>query len=539
MKRIEANYVDIENRKIFTAAIHIEDGRIKSIEAIDKQCEQYILPGFVDAHIHIESSMLVPSEFAKIAVQHGTVGTISDPHEIANVCGVEGVQYMLRNAAQVPFHFCFGAPSCVPATSFETAGASINSADVEALLKQENIYYLSEVMNYPGVLHQDQEVMAKIAAAKKIGKPIDGHAPGLMGQDAIQYISAGISTDHECYTYEEALHKLQHGMKVLIREGSAAKNFEALHLLIPSFYKNMMFCCDDKHPDELLLHHINDHVKRAVAKGYNVFDVLEMACINPVKHYKMPIGLLQVGDSAEAIIVKDLHNFEILTTIIKGEIVFDNGLVFLPNIAVESINQFNCEKVQEIDFSIPYGQQEKIKVIEALEGQLITRTNLQTPLVENNCIVADVANDVLQISVINRYTKAPVANAMIRNFGLQNGAIASTVAHDCHNIVVIGVNPADMQAAANALIDCEGGISVANQQVVQVLALPIAGIMSDKNAQTVARQYQLLDAAAKQLGCTLQAPFMTMSFMALLVIPQLKLSDKGLFDGSTFAFVPL
>ncbi len=539
MEIIEANYVDIVNRKIFAAAISIVEGKIESITPIEKACKNFILPGFIDAHIHIESSMLVPSQFAKIAVQHGTVGTISDPHEIANVCGVEGVQYMLRNAKQVPFYFCFGAPSCVPATSFETAGAILNSNDVEKLLMQNNIYYLSEVMNYPGVLLKDAEVMAKIAAAKKIGKPIDGHAPGLLGEQAIEYISAGITTDHECFTYDEALHKLSNGMKVLIREGSAAKNFDALHKLIPAFYKNLMFCCDDKHPDDLLLHHINHHVKRAIALGYNLFDVLEIACVNPVLHYKMPIGLLQVGHKADAILVKDLQNFEVVKTIINGEVVFENGTVFLPEVVVENINQFNCEPVTENDFVIPYSNQQSIKVIEALEGQLITKTKLVVPLVINNCIMADVNNDVLQISVINRYTKAPVVNAMIANFGLQKGAIASTVAHDCHNIVVIGTSAKDMVAAVNALIECKGGISVANNDDVKVLPLPIAGIMSGDDALTVGKKYQQLDTAAKNIGCQLQAPFMTMSFMALLVIPQLKLSDKGLFDGGAFAFVEL
>jgi adenine deaminase len=536
---IKANYIDITNRNIYAACITIENKKIKSIEKINEVCAHYILAGFVDAHIHIESSMLLPSEFAKIAVTHGTVATISDPHEIANVCGLAGVQYMIDNGKKVPFHFHFGAPSCVPATSFETAGATIDSNDIETLLQNKDIYYLSEMMNYPGVLFSDAEVMKKIALAKKYGKPIDGHAPGLMGDDAIKYIQAGITTDHECFSAAEALHKLNNGMKILIREGSAAKNFDALQPLIKEHYPHMMFCCDDKHPDELLEHHINHHVHKALAAGNDLFDVLRMACINPVQHYNMHVGQMQIGDAADCIIVKNIENFEVLQTIIAGEIVFDDGVVNMPSVQEKMINQFHCTNKTEKNFEIKYNHQKTIKVIEAIEGQLITQTYEATPLIKGNLIVSDVTNDVLQIAVVNRYNDAPVANGFIKNFGLQQGAIASTVAHDCHNIIVIGTNTADMKTAVNALIAAKGGISVAQSNDVDALPLPIAGIMSHLSAAEVGKAYQAIDAKAKALGCKLQAPFMTMSFMALLVIPQLKMSDKGLFDGSKFEFVDL
>jgi adenine deaminase len=326
--------IDIEKKRIFPAEIIIAKDKIISIKETDKPCENYILPGFIDAHVHVESSMLIPSEFARLAVNHGTVATISDPHEIANVCGIEGVEYMIENAAKVPFKFHFGAPSCVPATSFETAGDVIDSKGIEKLLQRDDIYYLSEMMNYPGVLFKEEEVMKKIEFAQKYNKPVDGHAPGLRDEQAKQYIDAGISTDHECFTKEEAEDKLKFGMKILIREGSAAKNFDALIDLLDEHYENMMFCCDDKHPDELVLHHINLHVKRALAKGNDLFKVLQVACINPVKHYKMNVGLLNENDSADFIVVDNLSNFSILKTVINGRVVSENGMT-----KIESINE--------------------------------------------------------------------------------------------------------------------------------------------------------------------------------------------------------
>ena len=532
--------IDIVNKRIYPAEIIISKDKIISIKETDKHCENYILPGFIDAHVHVESSMLIPSEFARLAVNHGTVATISDPHEIANVCGIEGVEYMLDNAAKVPFKFHFGAPSCVPATSFETAGDRIDSTGIEQLLQRDDIYYLSEMMNYPGVLFKDEEVLKKIALAHQYNKPVDGHAPGLRGEQARQYIEAGISTDHECFTKEEAEDKLKYGMKILIREGSAAKNFDALIDLLDEHFENMMFCCDDKHPDELVLQHINMHVKRALAKGNDLYKVLQVACINPVKHYKMNVGLLNENDCADFIVVNHLEDFTILKTVINGTVVSENGITKIESIHEKMINRFDCYEKKAGDFKIeanPLNQ--KIKVIEALEGQLITKTIIANAKIENDHIVSDIENDVLKMVVVNRYFDAPVAVGFIKNFNLKAGAIASTVAHDSHNIIAVGINDEEICNAVNELVKCKGGVSVVNKQEKYTLPLPVGGLMSNEKAELVAAKYSSIDKQAKALGCTLNAPFMTLSFMALLVIPQLKLSDKGLFDGAAFQFVDL
>lgn len=535
---IQGQIVDILNRNIYSGEITVENGKIKTISPKEHDIKTYIIPGFIDAHIHIESSMLVPSEFAKIAVLHGTVGTISDPHEIANVLGVAGVHYMIENGKKVPLKFHFGAPSCVPATFFETAGALIDAAEVKELMASSDIYYLSEMMNYPGVLFDDEEVLKKLAWAKYFNKPIDGHAPGLRGEPIKKYISAGISTDHECYTYAEAAEKLAHGMKVLIREGSAAKNFEALIDLLPEHYENMMFCSDDKHPDDLILGHINHLCARAIAKGFDVFKVLQMACINPVKHYKMEVGLLRVNDAADFIVVEDLIDFKVLQTYINGELVAEKGQSFVKHVDFEKPNNFNISKKEIPDFEIS-GTAEKIRVIEALEGQLITHEIHCKPKIVDGKFVSDVENDILKMAVVNRYEDAQPALAFIKNFGLKKGAIASSVAHDCHNIVVVGTSDEEINHAVNLLIENQGGICAVNGNEKKSLALPVAGIMSDLNGWETGRLYQEIDAMAKALGSPLKAPFMTLSFMALLVIPDLKLSDKGLFSGNSFSFVDL
>jgi adenine deaminase len=534
------NLIDVHQKRIYPAVITIEGSRIVSIEETTQPCSNFILPGLIDAHVHIESSMLIPSEFARLAVKHGTVATVSDPHEIANVCGIEGVEYMLKNAAKVPFKFHFGAPSCVPATSFETAGATIDSKGVEQLLQRDDIYYLSEMMNYPGVLYNDAEVMKKIAIAHLYKKPVDGHSPGLRGEQAQAYIKAGISTDHECVTKEEALDKLQFGMKILIREGSAAKNFDALIDLLKDHADNMMFCCDDKHPDELELHHINNHVKRALDLGIDLFDILQAACVNPVDHYKLNVGLLRKGDAADFIVIDSVEEFIILKTVIDGEIVFQDNKVFIDSIEESCINNFSCALKHSTDFEIRIdGIPEHINVIEALDGQLITKTIQCIPTIQDNCIVSNIAEDVLKIVVVNRYQQAPIAKVFIRNVGLKHGAIASTVAHDSHNIICVGVDDESMCQAVNALILTQGGIVVQSIDQQFVMPLPVAGLMSNDKAEHVAAKYAELDFQAKKLGSTLKAPFMTLSFMALLVIPQLKLSDKGLFDGEKFQFVDL
>ncbi len=536
--QIQGQIVDIENKRIYSGEITVANGKIVSIVEKNHDAKNYILPGFIDAHIHIESSMLVPSEFAKIAVLHGTVATISDPHEIANVLGKDGVHYMIDNGKKVPLKFHFGAPSCVPATFFETAGAVIDSEQIKELMALPDIYYLSEMMNYPGVLFDDEEVLKKIAWAKHFGKPVDGHAPGLRGEPIKKYISAGISTDHECFTYDEAAEKLSLGMKVIIREGSAAKNFEALIDLLPDHYENMMFCSDDKHPDDLILGHINQLCARAIAKGMDVFKVLQVACVNPVHHYKMDVGLLKENDAADFIVVEDLVNFKVKQTYINGELVAEEGQSFVKHVAFETPNNFNTSAKTVSDFEVP-SSAKTIRVIEALEGQLITNEIHHSALLQNGKLVSNVADDILKMAVVNRYADTPPAVAFIKNFGLKKGAIASSVAHDCHNIVVVGTSDEEICNAVNLLIQNTGGICAVDGEIKKSLALPVAGIMSDKDGWEAGRLYQEIDAMAKSLGSTLKAPFMTLSFMALLVIPDLKLSDKGLFSGKSFAFTDL
>ena len=536
--QIQGQIVDILNKRIFSGEITVENGKISSIIEKEHNVQDFILPGFIDSHIHIESSMLVPSEFAKIAVLHGTVATISDPHEIANVLGKDGVYYMIENGKKVPLKFHFGAPSCVPATFFETAGAVIDSEEIKKLMAHPDIYYLAEMMNYPGVLFDDEEVLKKIAWAKHFNKPVDGHAPGLRGEQVKKYISAGISTDHECFTYDEAAEKLSLGMKVIIREGSAAKNFEALIDLLPENYENMMFCSDDKHPDDLILGHINQLCARAIAKGFDVFKVLQVACVNPVKHYKMDVGLLQENDAADFIVIENLTDFKVKQTYINGELVAENGKSFVQHVDFEKPNNFNTSAKVLSDFKTE-SSAKTIRVIEALEGQLITNEIHCTPKIVDGNLVSDVKNDVLKMAVVNRYYNAEPAIAFIKNFGLKKGAIASSVAHDCHNIVVVGTTDEEILNAVNLIIRNTGGICAVNGDIKKSLALPVAGIMSDKDGWKTGKLYQEIDAMAKELGSSLKAPFMTLSFMALLVIPDLKLSDKGLFSGKSFAFTDL
>ncbi|MBB6612348.1 adenine deaminase [Pontibacter sp. Tf4] len=536
---VSGRIIDIHNHEIFEGTVHVANGHISKIVREATTATNYILPGFTDAHVHVESSMLVSSEFARLAVVHGTIATISDPHEIGNVLGVKGVEYMIENGKKTPFKFYFGAPSCVPATPFETAGAEITAADIEELFKRDEIVYLAEMMNWPGVLNRDPVVMEKIELAKKYGKAVDGHAPGLMGEHAKLYASAGITTDHECFTAEEALDKLAVGMKILIREGSAAKNFEALIPLLPEHYNNIMFCSDDKHPDNLVEGHINLLVKRALAKGNNLFHVLQAACINPVEHYKMKVGLLRENDPADFIVVDDLESFNVLATYINGEKVAENGKSNIPFTESETINNFNTSPKTIDQFKIPASDAHKIRVIEAFDGQLITKEGIVEPKIENGFIVSDVANDVLKMTVVNRYEEAEPAVAFIKNIGLKSGAIASSVGHDSHNIIAVGVDDESIARAVNLIIGAKGGVSAVRGEKEQLLPLPVAGIMSAEDGYKVAEAYATIDRMSKEMGSALASPFMTLSFMALLVIPSLKLSDKGLFNGDTFSFVPV
>jgi len=471
-------------------------------------------------------------------VLHGTIGTISDPHEIANVCGVDGVHYMIDNGKKVPFHFFFGAPSCVPATTFETAGAIIDSDQITELLASDDIYYLSEMMNFPGVLFNDPDVIKKINAAHKAGKPVDGHAPGLRGEEAKKYIAAGISTDHECFTMDEALDKLGFGMKILIREGSAAKNFDALYPLLDSHTNHIMLCSDDKHPDSLLEGHINQLCAKAIAKGIDKFNVLQAACINPVDHYKLPTGKMKVGDPANFIVVNDLISFEINATYINGQVVAEKGISYIAPIQETTINQFDAAFISAAQlrmYTKDYPNQNgRIPVIEAIDGQLITNCIWMSPTEKESCLIANTQSDVLKMVVYNRYKTASPSIAFIKNFGFTHGAIASTVAHDSHNIIAVGVDDESIMIAINSVIQEKGGVSCVNDTDTKILALPVAGLMSNADPYEVAKQYTIIDAMSKALGSQLGSPFMTLSFMALLVIPHLKLSDKGLFDGDQF-----
>ncbi len=538
---LRGNVVDIVRRRVFPGTVAVEGGRIASVtEDLGADPQDYsttLMPGFVDAHIHVESSMLTPRQFARAAVIHGTVATISDPHEIANVLGVEGVRFMLEDAEGTPMKILFGAPSCVPATDFETTGAALDAEAVAALLDDPRIGYLSEVMNFPGVLMGDREVIAKLNAAKVRNKPIDGHAPGLRGDQAAAYVRAGISTDHECFTKDEALDKLAAGAVIQIREGSAARNFEALVTLIDEFPGKVMLCSDDKHPDELMAGHINELARRAVAHGMDPMNVIQAGCANPVHHYGLNVGLLQVGDPADFIEVDGLSGFNVLRTFIDGVCVAEKGMALLPEPeAVEPINRFEAEPIRPGDLKLPCPSG-KARVIGAHDGQLVTDCRVFDVKTIAGDAVADVQRDILKIVVVNRYEKAAPAVGLIQGFGLKRGAIASSVAHDSHNVIAVGTNDIDLAHAINGVIESRGGLSVADGSNIEVLPLPIAGLMATGSCQEVAEAYATLDTAAKQMGSTLRAPYMTLSFMALLVIPSLKLSDKGLFDGERFEFV--
>ena len=536
---ISGQYIDISKREIYPADIVIENGIIISITPCIEASDHYIMPGFVDAHIHIESSMLIPTEFSKLALVHGTIGTVSDPHEIANVLGIKGIDFMIENAKLSPLKCLFGAPSCVPATSFEHSGAIISADDIHQLLSRDDIGYLSEMMNFPGVLNNDEEILKKISSARFFNKPIDGHAPGLLGNDAKTYISHGISTDHECTTLQEALDKISHGMKILIREGSAAKNFDALHPLISLFPHMCMFCSDDKHPDSLLEGHINILIKKAIHLGYDLFDVLSIACIHPVTHYSMPIGLLNIGDTADFIIVDSLIDFTVKSVFINGEQVVQNGTLncTIPSVSYNDMSICNTKYITEKDI-ILYGDTSLVHVIEAIPGQIVTGRSLHKMESIDGILSSSTIDDILKIIVINRYSDSKPAIGFIKGFGLKCGAIASTIAHDSHNIIAVGVDDTSIMKAVNALIEEKGGISLYNN-TLSVLPLDIAGLMSSHDAHTVANRYIEIERLVKQTGCTMPAPYMSLSFMALLVIPTLKLSDIGLFDGEIFECINL
>ena len=532
---VQGRIIDVVNSRVFPGTVEVSGGKIVAVREEPVQESVYILPGLVDAHIHIESSMLIPSEFARLAVTHGTVATVSDPHEIANVLGVEGIRFMIANGKKVPFKFYFGASSCVPATPFETAGACLGVDEIDELLQMEEIGYLSEMMNFPGVLMEDESVMAKLALARKYGKPVDGHAPGLRGDDAQKYISAGISTDHECFTLEEATDKAGFGMNILIREGSAARNFDTLAPLLDTFPDLVMFCSDDRHPDDLAKRHIDDIARRAILKGYNLISVIRACTLNPKRHYNLDTGLLQPGDPADFIVIDDPASFNVLKTYIDGTLVAQKGKTLIDSVREQPVNRFNARQIQADELTVkPLGK--KIRVIEALEGQLITHELTEASIIDKDNVISDPENDILKMTVLNRYMPSSPAVAFIRNFGFKRGAIASTVAHDSHNIIAVGVKDKDIARAVNILVDSRGGICCVDGENIYHLPLPVAGLMSEADGFEIAAKYELINQKARDLGSMLNAPFMTLSFMALLVIPELKLSDKGLFDGGSFKF---
>ncbi len=535
---VKGNIVDVQRQRISPGIIKIEKGKITDIIKVEYEYKNYITPGFVDAHVHIESSMLTPSEFARVAAIHGTVAVVTDPHEIANVLGIDGVYYMLNAASKVPFKFYFGAPSCVPASPFETSGAVLNPKDVNKLLKNDNIKFLAEMMNYPGVINKDTEVMEKINLAKKYSKPIDGHAPGLSGEDLRKYVKCGITTDHECFTLEEGREKIKLGMKVLLREGTGARNFDDLQPLIEENTDSCMLCSDDKHPNDLIKGHINLIVKRAIKNGIDPMKVLRAASFNPIVHYNLEVGLLRVGDPADFIVVDDLYKLDILKTYINGIEVARNGTTLISSIKPEIKNNFNIDLKKPSDFIVK-SMGNRINVIVAIDGQLITERAIESPLISNGNIISDVDRDILKISVINRYKNSNPSVGFIKNFGLKKGAIASSVAHDSHNIIAVGVSDDDICKAVNLVIENKGGLCAIRAGKKAVLPLPIAGIISDRKYDWVADKYVEIEEAAKLLGSNLQAPFMTLSFMALLVIPKLKITDKGLFDSENFRFIDL
>lgn len=534
---LSGKIVDVLNQRIFPGTVHISDGKISAIVEEDTSETQHILPGFIDAHIHIESSMLVPTEFARAAVIHGTVATVSDPHEIANVLGMRGVEFMLENAQQTPFKFNFSAPSCVPATPFETAGAALSAPEIETLLQREDIVSLSEMMNVPGVLNGAEDVLEKLRLASDAGKVVDGHSPGLRGEAVKKYIESGITTDHECFSLDEALEKLSLGMQVQIREGSAARNLDDLMPLLNDNYQNCMLCSDDKHPDDLAEGHINEMVKRAIAGGLDPLKVLWSASVTPVKTYGLNVGLLQENDPADLIIIDNLEDLNVQKTYISGVLLAEVGETKLSSLPATPINHFEAEIQVAENFRIK-ARTDEVPVIEVIDGQLVTKKHMWIPEVDHEGFIkTNLEDDILKIVVLNRYSLSDPAVALIKNFGLKEGAIASSVAHDSHNIVAVGTTDKALASAINLIIRNKGGISAVTNDTELVLPLPVAGIMSHDDAFEVGRRYGQMDAFAKTMGSRLGAPYMTLSFMALLVIPDIKLSDKGLFDGEKFEFV--
>ena len=538
MKKISGIIVDPVARRQFPGTLVIDLGHIIDIIPNAGIRGPFILPGLIDSHIHIESSMLTPATFAAKAVCHGTVAVVADPHEIANVLGFAGIDFMIESGRQAPLKFYFGAPSCVPATAFENAGARLEARDVAELLERDDIFLLAEMMNFPGVIGQDPEVMAKLQAAVKMGKRVDGHAPGLRGADLAAYVMAGISTDHESFSLAECYEKLALGMKIQLRQGSSARNLDDLHPLITSHSGQCMLCTDDLKPGDLAHGHINLLVKKCLSLGHDLFDILQCACVNPVRHYQLRVGLLQKGDPADFILADNLDCIEISATWINGEVVSSKGQPLFQTVQPIPINHFHAAVITPEQLVVQV-RSPQIKVIEVTDGQIVTGTGCHTLPVNSSVVEADPQADLLKILVHNRYQPAPPAIAFVRGFGLKIGAMASSIAHDSHNIIAIGVSDLDLARAINLLQESGGGICFVTGDEVKRMELPVAGLMGLGSCDEMAASYSMLEQMVRENGCRLQTPYMTMSFLALPVIPALKITDQGLFDGDKFELTDL
>lgn len=561
-----AYILDVLTDSVYPARISIQNGVFSEIVPIvdgntEIDVEGLLIPGFIDAHVHIESSMLTPAQFAKVAVRHGTTSVVCDPHEIANVCGIEGIEFMIENASTVPFNFYFTAPSCVPATNFETSGALLNSDAIELLLKKDEIVALGEMMNFPGVINGDEEVLRKLKLARNYNKPIDGHAPLLSGRELHKYLEQYISTDHECINFSEAIAKKQKGMKIMVRDGSSAKNMESIFDLNErlNYWKNQesfgiiptevlerrinspifdFIVSDDKNSKDLIDGHLNESIKKAAELDVDIIKAIEMVTINPAAHYNLDGGAIVTGAKADFVIIDNLNDFNILKTYVSGECVFDGENVLFDVGEVTFKNTMDVSKKQPEDFDVLYdGDECEVNVIECFNGELFTEKTTAKLYCVGGKVQPDILEDVVKIAIVDRYGENNVANAFIKGFNIKKGAIASSIAHDSHNIIVVGYNSEMMADAVNKVIENKGGIAVVSEGFSDLLSLPIAGLMTNEDAFVVAKKLRILQKMAGALGCKLDAPFMTMAFMALLLIPSIKISDKGLFDVENFEFM--
>ena len=573
--------LEVELGEVYPAVLVIEDGYFKEVipiitdddDALDYDYEGVMIPGFIDSHCHVESSKISPANFAKAVIPFGTTSVITDPHEIANVLGVEGIDFMVNDGKKVPFDFYYDVPSCVPATPFETSGAVLDSSVVEELLKRDEMVALGEMMNFPGVINDDEEVMKKIEAAKKLNKAIDGHAPLLTGEDLVKYVSAGISTDHECSTFEDAIEKKKLGMKIMVREGSSAKDMDKLldidkrlnylieeemagnlevdnideALAIPPFD---FLVCDDINASDLMKGHLDQLVKKAISLKINPKEAIKMVTFNPAKHYGLDGGIIETGRVANFVLVDDLRNLNVSKVWIHGELVYEDGEVLFDVEPYDAKNTFDLDEVIPEDFDVIMemdyvsslmDETTNVFVRVANDGELVTGKSEETLLIKNKVIQPDLKKDIIKIAVVNRYGGNNITNGFIKGFGLKRGAFASSVAHDSHNIVVVGTNSEDMAAAVNLIREKKGGLSIVSQEdnIKEILELPIAGLMSDKDVQYVGPKLKKLIDITHELGCTMSSPFMTLSFMALVVIPSFKISDQGMFDFESFGFIDL